>query len=52
MLFLYDHGKPTSAQVRLIDFVHAFPGNGKIDGGFLFGLKNVRSLFEEYIEAN
>ena len=50
MLFLYDYGNSTSAQVRLIDFVDSFPGNGKIDEGFLFGLKNVRSLFEEFIE--
>ena len=52
MLFLYDHGNVTSAQVRLIDFVDSFPGNGKIDKGFLFGLKSVRSLFEEFIEGN
>ena len=52
MLFLYDHGNATSAQVRLIDFVDSFPGNGKIDKGFLFGLKSVRSLFEEFIEGN
>ena len=52
MLFLYDHGNAASAQVRLIDFVHAFPGNGIIDEGFLFGLKNVRILFEEYIEGS
>ena len=52
MLFLYDHGNASSAQVRLIDFVHAFPGNGEIDEGFLFGLQNVRILFEEFIEGN
>ena len=52
MLFLYDLGEPDTAQVRLIDFVHAFPGNGKIDEGFLFGLKNVRSLFDDYVDGN
>ena len=51
MLFLYDLGEPASAQVRLIDFAHAFPGDGKIDEEFLFGLTNVRSLFEDFIDG-
>ena len=49
VLFIYDHQDPSSANVRLIDFVHTFPGKGEIDQNFLFGLKNIRSLFESYL---
>ena len=49
VLFIYDHQDPNSATVRLIDFVHTFPGNGEIDQNFLFGLKNIRSLFESFL---
>ena len=49
VLFIYDHQDPNSANVRLIDFVHTFPGNGEIDQNFLFGLKNIRSLFESFL---
>ena len=52
VLFVYDYQKPGSAQVRLIDFVHTFPGNGQIDENFLFGLKNIRALFECFLEDN
>ena len=48
-LFVYDHGKINSAQVHLIDFASALPGNGKRDEGLLFGLQNVRVLFENFI---
>ena len=51
MLFVYDFGETASAQIRLIDFVHSFPGNGKIDENFLFGLQNVRLLFEDFISV-
>ena len=50
VLFIYDHQDPSSANVRLIDFVHTFPGNGEIDQNFLFGLKNIRSLFESFLD--
>ena len=49
MLFVYEFGETASAQIRLIDFVHSFPGNGEIDENFLFGLQNVRLLFEDFI---
>ena len=52
MLFVYEFGDSTSAQIRLIDFVHSFHGNGKIDENFLFGLQNVRLLFEDFISVN
>ena len=51
VLFIYDHQDPNSANVRLIDFVHTFPGNGEIDQNFLFGLKNIRSLFESFLHS-
>ena len=51
MLFVYEFGETASAQIRLIDFVHSFPGNGKIDENFLFGLQNVRLLFEDFISV-
>ena len=52
MLFVYEYGDVKSAQIRLIDFVHSFPGNGKIDENFLFGLQNVRLLFEDFISVD
>ena len=52
MLFVYEFGDATSAQIRLIDFVHSFPGNEKIDENFLFGLQNVRLLFEDFISVD
>ena len=53
LLFIYDQGSPNtiSAQVRLIDFAHSFGANGKIDENYLFGLRNVRKLFETFIET-
>ena len=52
LLFTYDQGSldANSAQVRPIDFEHAFPGDDKIDENFLFGLRNIRKLFEKFIE--
>ena len=52
MLFVYEFGDSTSAQIRLIDFVHSLHGNGKIDENFLFGLQNVRLLFEDFISVD
>ena len=52
MLFVYEFGDATSAQIRLIDFVHSFPGNEKIDENFLFGLQNVRLHFEDFISVD
>ena len=52
MLFVYDYGDSKSAQIRLIDFAHSFPGNGKIDENFLFGLQNVRYIFEDFISVD
>lgn len=54
LLFIYDLGSQgtTQAQVRLIDFAHSFPANGKIDENYLFGLQNVRKLFENFIGTN
>ena len=49
LLCVYDHGVPSSAKVHMIDFAHSYPGNGKIDDNVLFGLTNVRALFDEYI---
>ena len=51
MLFVYEYGESTSARIHLIDFAHSFPGNGKIDENFLFGLQNMRILFEDYISV-
>ena len=48
-LFVYDYDDATSAKVYLIDFAHAFPGNGKVDAQHLFALKNIRELFQEFI---
>ena len=52
ILFVYEYGKSTSARIYLIDFAHSFPGNGKFDENFLFGLQNVRKLFEDYISVD
>ena len=49
LLCVYDQGVPHSVKVHVIDYVYAFPGNGKIDNNVLFGLKNVRVLFDEFI---
>ena len=49
LLCVYDQGVPHSAQVHIIDFAHSFPGVGKKDNNLLFALKNVRTLFDEYI---
>ena len=61
LLFLYDvdavkrslhggnsHNKSLekSVDLKLIDFAHVFPAEGKIDENFLFGLKNLISVFE------
>lgn len=53
LLFIYDKGSSDtiSAQVRLIDFAHSFQADGKIDENYLFGLRNVRKLFETFIET-
>ena len=48
-LFVYDYDDETSAKVHLIDFAHAFPGNGKIDSQHFFALTNIRKLFQEFI---
>ena len=54
LLFIYDQGSldSNSAQVRLIDFENQFPADGKIDENYLFGLRNVRKLFEAFTEKN
>ena len=52
MLFVYEFGDSTSAKIHIIDFVHSFPGNGKIDKNFLFGLQNVKLLFEDFIAVD
>ena len=49
LLCVYDRGVPHSVKVHVIDYVYAFPGNGKIDNNVLFALKNVRVLFDEFI---
>ena len=49
LLCVYDQELPHSVKVHVIDYVYALPGNGKIDNNLLFGLKNVRVLFDEYI---
>ena len=49
LLCVYDQGVSNSAKVHIVDFAHCFPGNGKIDDNVLFGLKNVRALFDEHI---
>ena len=51
-LFVYDYYDAASAKVHLIDFAHAFPGNGKIDSQHLFALTNIRKLFQEFIADN
>ena len=53
LLFIFDKGNSdtVSAQVRLIDFAHAFQTDGKIDENYLFGLRNIRKLFEAFIET-
>ena len=52
LLCVYDQGVPNSAKVHIIDFAHSYPGNGKVDENLLFGLENVRALFDEYISDN
>ena len=52
LLCVYDQGVPYSAKVHIIDFAHSYPGNGKVDENLLFGLENVRALFDEYISDN
>ena len=51
LLCVYDQGVTNSAKVHIIDFAFSFPGNGKKDDNLLFGLKNVRALFDEYLAA-
>ena len=52
LLFISDQENldTSSAKVRVIDFEHTYPAEGKIDENFLFGLRNVRKLFEKFIE--
>ena len=52
LLFIYDQESldTSSAKVSVIDFEHTYPAEGKIDENFLFGLRNVRKLFEKFIE--
>ena len=54
LLFIFEQGSSDtiSAQVRLIDFAHSFPADGKIDENYLFGLRNVRKLFETFLEQH
>lgn len=54
LLFIFDQGSPdtSSAQVRLIDFAHAFPADGKVDENYLFGLRNVGKLFETFLKQH
>ena len=52
-MFIFDKGNSDTvpAQVRLIDFAHSFQADGKIDENYLFGLRNIRKLFEAFIET-
>jgi len=54
LLFIFDQGSSDtiSAQVRLIDFAHSFPADGKIDENYLFGLRNVGKLFETFLKQH
>jgi len=57
LLFVYDYDALESencnlgdiVRLKLIDFAHVFPGNGELDRNFLFGLKNLSSLFRKFI---
>ena len=51
-LFVYDYDDATFAKVYLIDFAHAFPGNGKIDYELLFASTSLRELLQEFITDN
>lgn len=60
VLFAYDYenldkvdwSKTNPVRVNLIDFAHIFPGNGDIDHNYLFGLQNIKLLFEKFICMN
>jgi len=57
ILFAYDYenldkvdwSKTNPVRVNLIDFAHIFPGDGRIDHNYLYGLQNIKLIFEKFI---
>lgn len=57
LLFVYDyaaletenHHIRNPVRLKLIDFAHVFPGHGELDQNFLFGLRNLSSLFRKFL---
>jgi len=57
LLFVYDYDALESencnlrdlVRLKLIDFAHVFPANGELDQNFLFGLRNLSSLFRKFL---
>jgi len=57
LLFVYDyaalesgnHNIRNPVRLKLIDFAHVFPGHGELDQNFLFGLRNLSSLFRKFL---
>lgn len=57
LLFIYDADEDSSARVdvRLVDFAHATSKHtkeGETDDGFLFGMRNLVSLFTQLLERS
>lgn len=65
LLFVYDYSAfanfsrtgdmqslRSSVCVKLIDFAHVFPGDGKLDENYIFGLRNLTKLFSAFANKN
>jgi len=62
LLFVYDSSDLTAVKdhtslrsavrLKLIDFAHAFPGDGVLDYNYIFGLKNLTKLFSAFAEMD
>jgi len=60
LLFVYDRaavgrGRPAlaaTARLKLIDFAHVFPAEGRLDENFLFGLGNLEDMFRRFLARN
>jgi len=61
LLFVYDHAAfetysktgdrqslRSSVRLKLIDFAHVFPAEGKLDENYIFGLDNLTKLFSAF----
>ena len=57
LLFVYDMAAvqggraalAATTSLRLIDFAHVFPAEGRLDQNFLFGLGNLEEMFRRFL---